>query len=194
MTYSTDLAIWQLKNLSSMTPSSEKDNTNMLETQKYVRKPFFVDAVQVTAENLADVAEWCGGDVRTAGQAQYIKVRVVRPLNERQTKAMIGDWVLYAGTGFKVYTPKAFSGAFEQDSVGTTMQTLPSETSFEFAQETLQVPGSVDPEPAEGLQARPPQLAGQDLQAEGLVAPAQTLGEAAAERPKPGPRVRAKKD
>ncbi len=83
---------------------------------KYARKPFHIDAIQVTAENLEDVSTWASGELRTdsdtAGK-KYIKVRVHRPLNERQTKAYVGDWVLYAGTGFKVYTTKAFAASFE---------------------------------------------------------------------------------
>lgn len=98
----------------------------MLATQKYVRKPFYIDAVQVTAQNIAEVAKWADGEVRTdSNNAQYVKVRVHRPLNDRQTKAFVGDWVLYAGTGFKVYTPKAFANSFEQASVETTLQEGP---------------------------------------------------------------------
>lgn len=95
-------------------------------TAKYVRKPFAVDAVEVTEDNLEAVAQWCGGEVRTSdgrqtkngvtGQQQYIKVTVKRPLNDRQTRAYPGDWVLSAGTGFKVYTEKAFSGSFEEQT------------------------------------------------------------------------------
>lgn len=88
----------------------------MIDTKKFARRPFFVDAVQVTSENVEDVAEWCMGEVRTTEQTaeeKYVKVRVLRPLTERQTKAFVGDWVLYAGTGFKVYTPKAFEKSFE---------------------------------------------------------------------------------
>lgn len=94
-----------------------------IETNKYARRPFYVDAVQVTEENMAEVAKWCQGDVMTDDKAltapelsgddhPYVKVRVHRPLTERQTKAFAGDWVLYAGTGFKVYTPKAFEKSF----------------------------------------------------------------------------------
>ncbi len=92
----------------------------MIETVEYARKPFYVDAVQVTAENMHDVAKWCEGQVQTShkneghNEQQYVKVRVHRPLNERQTKAYVGDWVLYAGTGYKVYTTKAFQHSFER--------------------------------------------------------------------------------
>lgn len=91
----------------------------MIKTEKYARKPFIIDAVQVTEENLEKVAEWCMGEVVQADGRRYVKVRVHRPLNERQTKAFVGDWVLYAGTGYKVYTDKAFLGSFEPVFVGT---------------------------------------------------------------------------
>lgn len=95
----------------------------MLELRKFARKPFFVDAVRVTSENMERVAEWCQGDVNTIntdnGEEKYVKVRVHRPLTDRQTQAFVGDWILYAGTGFKVYTPKAFEKSFEEVPNGT---------------------------------------------------------------------------
>ncbi len=87
----------------------------MLDTTKYVRKPFYVDAVQITTENIDEIAQWCEGEVQSDKDGtKYVKVRVLRPLNDRQTKAYVGDWVLYAGTGFKVYTTKAFGNSFEK--------------------------------------------------------------------------------
>lgn len=87
-------------------------------TEKYIRKPFSIDAVQVTEENIDEIAKWCGGEIITEKRGRkdirYVKVRVNRPLNERQTKAFVGDWVLYAGTGYKVYTSKAFDACFEK--------------------------------------------------------------------------------
>lgn len=92
-----------------------------LDIKTFRRKPLFVEAVTVTAENMREVASWCGGKVRiddsdepTKGQ-QYIKVKVKRPLNDRQTRAYINDKVLRAGSSFKVYTPKAFSVSFEEE-------------------------------------------------------------------------------
>ena len=95
------------------TLSSERP-VSMLETTRYVRKKFNIDAVQVSGTNIDQIAKWVDGDIRTDDLGQYIKVRVHRALNDRQTKAYIGDWVLYAGTGFKVYTDKAFKENFEQ--------------------------------------------------------------------------------
>lgn len=100
----------------------------MLETTKYARKPFHVDAVRVTAENMAEVAQWVNGDIRPDKDGkQFVKVRVARPMSERQSQAYVGDWVLYAGTGYKVYTHKAFLASFEQESVETTMVETGSE-------------------------------------------------------------------
>lgn len=86
-----------------------------METQKFTRKPFEVDAVQVTAENMKEVANWCQGEIKgnDSGDGRYIKVRVLRVMSEKQTQAYVGDWVLYAGTGYKVYTAKAFKNSFE---------------------------------------------------------------------------------
>lgn len=83
-----------------------------MQTAKFTRKPFEVDAVQVTDDNIDEVAKWCQGEVKEEDNRPYIKVRVLRVIDERQTKAFVGDWVLYAGTGYKVYTPKAFQKSF----------------------------------------------------------------------------------
>jgi hypothetical protein len=77
-----------------------------------------VDAIQVTEENIDEVAEWCNGDVRFTDKGKndkkkYVKVRVLRPLNEKQSMAFVGDYILYAGTGYKVYTHRAFVESFE---------------------------------------------------------------------------------
>jgi hypothetical protein len=89
----------------------------MVKTESYQRKPFFVEGVQVTDENLEAVADWCGGEIRTQhtmsdGDKRYIKVRVHHPISERQTKAYAGDWVLFSGNGYKVYTDAAFVKTF----------------------------------------------------------------------------------
>lgn len=91
-----------------------------MQTTQYIRKPFQIDAVTVTPENIQDVATWVGGEVRSDDLGQYVKVRVHRPLNDRQTKAYAGDHVLYAGTGYKVYTDKAFKNSFIL-AAGTTI-------------------------------------------------------------------------
>jgi hypothetical protein len=100
------------------------ENTSI--TTKYVRKPLFVDAVQVTEQNFADIARWCFGEIGNIDDSpvdktaevqptkQYIHVRVHNPKNPRQTKAFVGDWILYTERGYKVYTTKAFQANFDK--------------------------------------------------------------------------------
>lgn len=99
-------------------------------TKKYVRKPLYVDAVQVTEKNFADIARWCFGEICNIDESpidvaadlnnivrpseQYIHVRVHNPKNARQTRAFVGDWLLYTERGYKVYTEKAFKANFDR--------------------------------------------------------------------------------
>ena len=84
-----------------------------LDILEYVRRPFEVKAVQITEENLQTVADWCQGEVRLTADGQpFIKVKVYRPMSSRQTRAFVGDWVLYSSKAYKVYTTKAFEQAF----------------------------------------------------------------------------------
>ncbi len=96
-----------------------------METQQYQRKPIIVEAVQVTEENFFDVAHWCQGAIVSGGgsaksvdeikqdKSKFIRVRVINPQRVRQTKAYVGDWVLYSEyNGYKVYTNGAFENAF----------------------------------------------------------------------------------
>jgi len=86
-----------------------------MKTVKYARKPIYVDVVQVTAESMEEVAEWCKGLIQTNADGEYfVKVKVHRPRSNRQTEAFVGDYILYSNTGFKVYTPKAFKKSFEK--------------------------------------------------------------------------------
>lgn len=95
-----------------------------IQSQQYLHTPppLYVDAVRVTAENLAEVAEWCDGKVEETNDEfrgettprKFVKVGVIRPQNYRQTQAFPGDWVLKTGSGLKVYTNKAFLRSFTE--------------------------------------------------------------------------------
>lgn len=89
-----------------------------LEIAEYQRKPFTVQAVQVTVDNMQDVAEWCKGEIileQHGGRlVQYIKVDVPDARTERQKKAFIQDWVLKTDSMVKCYSKKAFPNTFEQ--------------------------------------------------------------------------------
>jgi hypothetical protein len=90
--------------------------------EKYIRKPLIVLGVQVTKENFMELALWVQGSIQNndgsqGGQIdppnQYIMVRVVSPKTPRQSRAFVGDWILYSDRGYKVYTPKAFNNTFD---------------------------------------------------------------------------------
>lgn len=89
----------------------------MIKTEKAERIPFEVEYVRVTEENMVEAAEWCNGEVMASSTDQkdsFIKVRVHRPVTKKQTEAHVGDYILYAGTGYKVYTQKAFEKSFRK--------------------------------------------------------------------------------
>ena len=91
----------------------------MIDTQKYIRKPLYVDAVRITIANFDEIAEWCQGEILEANNKRCIKVRVHNPKNIRQTQAFVGDWLLYTERGYKVYTNKAFHASFDLVNVET---------------------------------------------------------------------------
>ena len=101
---------------------SRKSERGTVETTRYVRRPFYIEAVQVTENNMGEVAAWCVGNVlekdSRSGPVSYVHVNVTHPVNERQTMAFVGDWVLKAGTTFKVYTTRAFEQNFEVSTEG----------------------------------------------------------------------------
>lgn len=114
-----------------------------METQQYQRKPIMVEAVRVTEENFFDVAQWCQGAIVSSekgnrsldelkqDKGKFIKVRVINPQRVRQTKAYVGDWVLYSEyNGYKVYT----NGAFENAFIGPVEPSLTVEQAVERLQ------------------------------------------------------------
>lgn len=88
-----------------------------LEIEEFTRKSFPVQAVEVTEENLHQVAQWCKGKVKTFHGETYIHVPVKMPNNPHKPpnpfKAYVGYRVLKSETGFRVYSPQAFEAAFE---------------------------------------------------------------------------------
>lgn len=89
------------------------DSSDGLQIEDWTRRIFDVEVVKVTEQNLELAAGWCGGQVLTHEDGRkYVQVPVWRPINKKQTMAFVGDRVLKASTGFKVYTEKAFLSSF----------------------------------------------------------------------------------
>lgn len=83
-------------------------------TKRARRRDIYVEYVQVTSENMPELAKWCKGKIRrTRNGAEYIYVNVLYPKEPKQSKAFAGDFLLSSPTGFKVYTERGFHKAFE---------------------------------------------------------------------------------
>lgn len=135
-----------------------------IQTQQFVRKPIYVDAVRVTKGNFQEVAEWCGGEIQTDRNTkkQFIRVRVNHPKVPRQTMAFVGDWVLYTETGYKIYTKNAFRSSFDEVEKGVQTPPTPIDqvktpvdavVTHEIREATLHSVGPVaaNPDPAQGV-------------------------------------------
>jgi hypothetical protein len=94
--------------------STEIKENSVFKPLQFIRKPFHVEAVQITEENILEVGAWCEGKVQTHPKTgnRFVKVKVYRPISARQTMAFIGDWVIQSATGFKVYPDYAFQKYF----------------------------------------------------------------------------------
>jgi hypothetical protein len=91
-----------------------------MEIGLFARKSLTVEAIQVSLDNMDDVARWCGGVVKEHPPKQegqftkkYIQVDVLHPLSKKQTRAYVGDWILKSKQGFKIYANNAFQKGFE---------------------------------------------------------------------------------
>ena len=84
-----------------------------MQTQKFVHKPLYVEAVRVNASNFYEVASWCNGTTSTDDDNRaFIQVPVVRAVKPRPHRAFYGDWVVLTGGGFKVFKTNAFCKTF----------------------------------------------------------------------------------
>lgn len=86
-----------------------------MQIEKYNRRVFQVEAVQVTEENIEEVAQWCRGEVKSTDEpiTRFIEGDVAMPLNERQKKAFVGDWVVRRNNTFKFFQDRGFKKTFE---------------------------------------------------------------------------------
>ena len=93
----------------------------MIITATFERRTFKVQAIRVTAENIRELAEWCGGVLidghLPATNAAYIRVPVSNITGREQTvQAHAGDWItrLTDANNFRVYKNRSFLQAFRE--------------------------------------------------------------------------------
>lgn len=94
--------------------TAEEEAQMPLHVRKYIRKPLSFDAVQVTKDNMEEVALWCGGQVITTFNTarHYVEVPVVNATKLHQTKAYEHFYVVKGHHSWRVYTPKSFETNF----------------------------------------------------------------------------------
>lgn len=87
----------------------------MDELRSFCRKTFSVQAVRITASNIRQLAEWCGGEYKTPeNAAPYIVVP--RGHAGNTVRGYIGDWVtrLSSANNYHVYKDHVFKEAFKE--------------------------------------------------------------------------------
>ncbi len=85
-----------------------------METTLYARMPFYVDAVQVTADNMPEIAAWAKGEIKTDEKnRRHVKINVAGAKSLKMTMAYEGDWVLMTGPSVKIYTDTSFKKCFQ---------------------------------------------------------------------------------
>jgi len=86
-----------------------------MDLNRYVRRPKEVTAVQVTQDNIIDVAQWCGGTIHkdSIETKKYIELPgIERRRVERLGRAYVGDWVTLRKNSYLSYSPQSFRTLF----------------------------------------------------------------------------------
>jgi hypothetical protein len=80
-----------------------------MEFTYYVRRPFAVEAIEITLENMEEVAKLIGS-VRKKGDTSFISID--RRLVPNVSRAYAGWWLTRLADNYRVYSPKLFKGEF----------------------------------------------------------------------------------
>lgn len=91
-----------------------------MDMQKFFRRTFDVNVVEVTPTNAEEVAEWCGGEV-AVGEYRHSRFKIQLPVvkvpgngpNKGKTiDARVGHFVVEHNGSFRVYRPQQFEQTF----------------------------------------------------------------------------------
>lgn len=84
-------------------------------TETWTKNQFDVECVQVTEENIIDVAERCKGEIKyTSNSKRYVRIEVTPNTKPMIVNVHIGDWVLFFEDRFKHYKDPAFKNAYSK--------------------------------------------------------------------------------
>lgn len=93
-----------------------------MEIKQFTRKPFPVNAIQVTLQNVDDVAKWSGGTVelrptKMMGTYTDLPVILLQGQGENRGKdfeAALGCWIVELKGSFRSYKPQQFEASFDE--------------------------------------------------------------------------------
>lgn len=81
---------------------------------QYVSRPVTIEAMQITLDNLNEVAKWCKGFVR-GESIRFVKPKPLRKPNaDNSHYAISGDYVVRTKYGFTVVKPKVFEEKYHR--------------------------------------------------------------------------------
>ena len=86
-----------------------------MEFKAYSRKPFNVEAVQITDETFDDVFDMIGKEIKTSADGDKVIV-IDRRIVPTVTRAFKGFWVTRMGDNIRCYPDKVFTEQFEVTS------------------------------------------------------------------------------
>ena len=82
-----------------------------MEFTTFVRRPFEVEAVLITDENIAEIAEMIGA-LKTNDKDGSLYIALDRRLVPNMTRAYVGWWMTQLGDNYRCYSAKAFKEQF----------------------------------------------------------------------------------
>lgn len=85
-----------------------------MQFKTYVRKPFTVSAVEVTEDNIEDIAKLCG-TIETNGEGQRF-IKVTNDSVKTVTRVYVGFWMTKNGDNIRFYSNRIFSQQFIQST------------------------------------------------------------------------------
>lgn len=106
-----------------------------MEFKTFIRRPFQVEAIEITEENLEEVAALVG-QIRTKDGATFIALD--RRIIPNVHRAYVGWYLTCLGENYRCYAPKVFTEQFIE-SVGT-MATF----TFEDTEEVVDPAGEIE--------------------------------------------------
>lgn len=81
-----------------------------VEFNEFVRKPFVVDAVEITEDNIKEIAEYIGEFQTKKDGTPYIYVN--RKIVPNVFRVYVGFYMTKMGDNIRCYTPKIFHAQF----------------------------------------------------------------------------------